>query len=458
MRAHRLLQDQADAPGREQGFERPPIEKADDGALQHDADSRRRREKQREAPPPNRRRATAPAGRCETLLHDEGRIGAEHDHLAMRHVDDAHHAEGDGKPDRRQQQDAAERNPFEQADPDLDELEARRDRGHCRLGRFAQIGILLGDEQRLKLAFDIGIGRARQTIDRGQPAGAIGAAQIDQRERRLDRLTHRGLRLLGQRRGEARGGIGRGLGGDGLRRLNAQLRIRAEQRQLSKHALKHAAQTIIDGDFGQIIGVCHRDRLSGDRVAVKSAILQHQRIVRRGEQSVIRQSLQNRDGARIIEPAEKIHRRDLIVESIAIERGDTRGEIMGCRRRGSSIVRWLIAGIARIVGLRVVTDRSRRGGRVIGAARGRHQHGESREHEDETKNFHHRFPGKGGPCRDRQGPRDCQSLIRRLCKSASCSSRTPKGRSSRRPCPCPRRDIWTPRPRPAPAASSCRPR
>ena len=27
---------------------------------------------------------------ADHLLHDEGGVGAEHDHLAMRHVDDAH--------------------------------------------------------------------------------------------------------------------------------------------------------------------------------------------------------------------------------------------------------------------------------------------------------------------------------------------------------------------------------
>jgi len=33
---------------------------------------------------------------ADHLLNDEGGIGAEHHHLAMRHVDDAHDAEGDG--------------------------------------------------------------------------------------------------------------------------------------------------------------------------------------------------------------------------------------------------------------------------------------------------------------------------------------------------------------------------
>ena len=32
-------------------------------------------------------------------LHDVGRVGAEHHQLAVRHVDDAHHAERDGEPD-----------------------------------------------------------------------------------------------------------------------------------------------------------------------------------------------------------------------------------------------------------------------------------------------------------------------------------------------------------------------
>ena len=48
---------------------------------------------------------------ADEFLHDEGRVGAEHHHFAMRHVDDAHHAEGDGKADRRQQQHRAEREP-----------------------------------------------------------------------------------------------------------------------------------------------------------------------------------------------------------------------------------------------------------------------------------------------------------------------------------------------------------
>ena len=46
---------------------------------------------------------------ADHLLHHEGGVGADHHHLAMGHVDDAHHAEGDGKPDRGEQQHRAER-------------------------------------------------------------------------------------------------------------------------------------------------------------------------------------------------------------------------------------------------------------------------------------------------------------------------------------------------------------
>ena len=51
------------------------------------------------------------AAGADDLLHDEGGVGAEHHHLAVRHVDDAHHAEGDGEADGGEQQHRAERQP-----------------------------------------------------------------------------------------------------------------------------------------------------------------------------------------------------------------------------------------------------------------------------------------------------------------------------------------------------------
>jgi len=41
----------------------------------------------------------------DRLLHRERRVGAEHHHFAMRHVDDAHDTEGDGQANCSQEQD-----------------------------------------------------------------------------------------------------------------------------------------------------------------------------------------------------------------------------------------------------------------------------------------------------------------------------------------------------------------
>ena len=46
---------------------------------------------------------------AEQALHGVGGIGADHQQFAMRHVDDAHDAIGDGQPECSQQQDATER-------------------------------------------------------------------------------------------------------------------------------------------------------------------------------------------------------------------------------------------------------------------------------------------------------------------------------------------------------------
>ena len=135
--AHRLLQDQRDAPGGQQRLQRPAVEEADDAAL----DERRRRRRR-----PGRRAAARStsdqsnrpgAAVADHLLDDEGRVGAEHDHLAMRHVDDAHDAEGDGEADGGQQQHRAERD----AVPDVlrrpPRAQRRVDRGDRAVGGVA---------------------------------------------------------------------------------------------------------------------------------------------------------------------------------------------------------------------------------------------------------------------------------------------------------------------------------
>ena len=68
-------------------------------------------EKAREGNPPgqwqgDQQRGVEQARRvvADHLLHHEGRVGAQHDHFAMRHVDDAHDAKRDGEADGGEQQ------------------------------------------------------------------------------------------------------------------------------------------------------------------------------------------------------------------------------------------------------------------------------------------------------------------------------------------------------------------
>jgi hypothetical protein len=106
--AHGLLQHQREAPGREQRFQRAAVEKADDAALDQHAEGAGDEERQRHR---DQQRIVEQAGiaGADDLLHHEGDVGADHHHLAMGHVDDAHDAEGDGKPDRGEQQHRAQR-------------------------------------------------------------------------------------------------------------------------------------------------------------------------------------------------------------------------------------------------------------------------------------------------------------------------------------------------------------
>ncbi len=106
--SHRLLQDQGNAPGRQQCFKRATIEKPDDAAFDHQTDQRRKEEGQWQGD--GKRPVEQPRiiG-ADHLLHHESDIGAQHDHFAMRHVDDAHDAKGNSKADGRKQQDGTER-------------------------------------------------------------------------------------------------------------------------------------------------------------------------------------------------------------------------------------------------------------------------------------------------------------------------------------------------------------
>ena len=57
----------------------------------------------------------------EQRLHRVGGVGADGQHLAVGHVDDAHDAEGDGQPQRGEQEHAGQRQPVDQVAADGDQ-------------------------------------------------------------------------------------------------------------------------------------------------------------------------------------------------------------------------------------------------------------------------------------------------------------------------------------------------
>ncbi len=90
---HRLLDQDRDAPGRQQRVEQAAVQPTHDDPLDREPDQRRYDKGQGDG------------GEDIQPKPDSGEhrdIGADHDHLAMGHVDDAHRAIGDGETERHQ--------------------------------------------------------------------------------------------------------------------------------------------------------------------------------------------------------------------------------------------------------------------------------------------------------------------------------------------------------------------
>ena len=257
-----MHQDQADAPGGEQGLQRPAVEETDDAALQRHADQGRSEERRGhgrgEVPVEQARQA-----RAEQVLHDVGAVGADHDQFAVRHVDHPHQAVGDGEAECGKHQDGTETDAGEHladaltdGQPGLDRLERilrfganacigldkivallfqqpeqqrlgagavapreRLDRRHAHAGvRALQLHAGLNQTQQF-LDLRVGLGGKRladqrqhflagavfQRLDRGEPHGPVGRSQLQRAHRRLERaaqavVDHRVLQSIGQRR------------------------------------------------------------------------------------------------------------------------------------------------------------------------------------------------------------------------------------------------------------------
>ena len=134
--------------------------------------------------------------RRQRALDDEGRVGAEHHHLAVRHVDDAHDAEGDGQADRREQQHRSGGDAVDQVLQHVEPDEVRLDRrlGVERRGLDGRIVGLGGDlvDQALRVL-------VAARLQRRDGGDAIGARRLRRRGRRSPRAPDAAPRRPGGR-------------------------------------------------------------------------------------------------------------------------------------------------------------------------------------------------------------------------------------------------------------------
>ena len=255
--AHRLLQDQRQAPGRQQRFQRPAIEEADDGALDHDADDagdqEGERNRDRERIVEQRRIA-----RADHLLHHEGDIGAEHDHFAVRHVDHAHDAEGDGKADGGQQQHRAERNAvpgvlhrFPDREAVLDGADGGGGAGRDR--RRESAGMAGQKPERVLIA------ALADDLDGGELVRVAGfvAGQDDRGARLRERPLDARVLLLRQGGFERRQRAGLARLEHRLRGVEAHPPDRRQAASAAERGVDGAAQPVVDA---HIVDIGRRDR------------------------------------------------------------------------------------------------------------------------------------------------------------------------------------------------------
>ncbi len=128
LQPNRLLQQDRHPPGGEQRIEQPAIQPAHHDPLDREPNQRRHDKGKRH-------RGKDVEVKIKPGHH--GRVGAQHDHLAMRHVDHAHGPVGDRQPQRHQQQ---HRGQAQADEHDLEHrsaappvsLSAWRYRGPCR--------------------------------------------------------------------------------------------------------------------------------------------------------------------------------------------------------------------------------------------------------------------------------------------------------------------------------------
>jgi hypothetical protein len=183
----RAAAGQAHAERRQQRLERPAVEKADDRPLEDHA----RGAGDEEGGGDGDQDRSFDVLRHHQL-HDIGGVGAQHHQFAVRHVDDAHHAEGNRQPNRDQHQHRSE------AEAEEERLDAGVERARLidaahRFGCGASdVGVALGETA------------VRRRLEQGgQPVAHFGPSPMRERRNRIQTR----FRIAAVQRGERQTGL-----------------------------------------------------------------------------------------------------------------------------------------------------------------------------------------------------------------------------------------------------------
>ena len=217
---------------------------------------------------------SSPAGKlgAAELLDDVGGVGAEHHHLAMRHVDDAHHAEGDGEADRGQQQDRAQADAVDHVLRRGDELAGGARSRSRRVGRGGAHAL-----GRRRPAASARIAQHLLVAALRQQRHSLEPDRLRPRSAWPSRMAAAGLRpgpaaavgVLLAAPAPAPGPAGPSRSRErntAWRRLEALGRIRAHQGEAAERGLDRAADAVVDPHRLEPAGAIRRHRGARGRV------------------------------------------------------------------------------------------------------------------------------------------------------------------------------------------------
>ena len=247
--AHGLLQHQADAEGGQQSLQRAAVEEANHTALQNRPNQccgqKGDRNGHHQIPAKSRLRHKA----LKQQLHHIRGIGADHDQLTMRHVDDAHQAVSNGQAQRSQQQHRAQTDAAENGAQPVAPGQAIGNTGQCRLDGFLHTRVGLFGKALVQQKLCLRRLLMRELLHRLQALRHIVATQQARRHAALQQGLDLFIFLGGKRFFQQRQTRCIRLGCQLLCGSAAGLHIAAAQRQRGLCRVDHGAQIVIADHF-----------------------------------------------------------------------------------------------------------------------------------------------------------------------------------------------------------------